>query len=470
MKIFLIAPASGKWRHVGRRRFLNGRTFRFSMLSLLSVAAESPPDADVRIIDEQVDTIPWDAEVDLVGITCMTALAPRAYEIAGRFRERGVPVVLGGMHPTLCSEEAAQYADAVVVGDAEGIWGQVIADASQKQLKRVYRNEQPSLNGLRCPPRHLLPANKYAPISAVQATRGCPHGCDFCAIAAFNKRTQRQRPVDEVVAEVRNLPTRTFIFVDDNLTADRDYARALFAGLVPLKKRWVTQSTLSIADDSDLVRMMADAGCIGIFAGLETFSADNLNSVNKTCHRVEQYREAVRLLHRHGISVEAGIVFGFDGDGKDVFRTTLNTLDDLKIDAIQVSIFTPLPGTPRAAMLADRIFDRNWENYDFHQVVFRPAQMSPRELKAGHDWVTSQFYRPGRILRRLARHLRRSHNWASLVYLAAVNFAYLGRTLSWRIRGWDPSAKLRGEGLPTQPAEAGGAGLVSASNALPSQG
>ncbi|MCX7426488.1 MAG: radical SAM protein [Planctomycetia bacterium] len=441
MKILLIAPASGMWRHVGRHRFLNGRTFRFSLLSLLSVAAESPSDAEVRIVDEQIDDIPWDADVDLVGITCMTAAAPRAYEIARRFRRRLIPVVLGGMHPTLCPAEAIRHADAIVVGEAEGIWRKVVEDACEGRLKGVYRNERPPLGGLKRPRRDLLPAGKHAGISAVQATRGCPHGCDFCAVAAFNGHTQRQRPVEEVIAEIKDLPSCGLIFVDDNLTADRDYAKRLFAALRPLGKRWVTQSTLAIADDPDLVRMMADAGCVGIFAGLETFSEDNLGSVNKTCHRVEQYREAIQLFHRHGITVEAGIVFGFDGDGPDVFRRTLKTLDDLEVDLIQVSIFTPLPGTPRAKLLADRVFDRDWANYDFHHAVFQPGGMSPRDLQAGHDWVTHQFYRPSRILRRIWRRLRRPRAWASLPFLAAVNAAYLGRTIRWRIRGWDPAGE-----------------------------
>jgi len=438
MKILLIAPASGNWRHVGRHRLFNGKTFRFSLLSLLSVAAESPPEAEIQLVDEQIDEIPWDADVDLVGITCMTAIAPRAYEIARRFRARRIPVVLGGVHPTLCPEEAIRHADAIVVGEAEGVWGNVVADALAGRLQGIYRNEQPPLVGLKRPPRHLMSTGKYATVNAVQATRGCPHGCDFCAIAAFNNHTQRQRPVEEVVAEIKDLPSRGFMFVDDNLTADRDYAKRLFTALKPLRKRWITQSTLAIADDPQLVRLMADAGCIGIFAGLETFSGDNLGSVNKTCHRVEQYREAIQLLHRHGITVEAGIVFGFDGDGPEVFRKTLRTLDDLEVDLIQVSIFTPLPGTPRAKLLADRIFDRDWANYDFHHAVFRPAKMSPRDLQAGHDWVTWQFYRPWHILRRIWRHLRRPRAWASLPYLTALNAAYHGRTVRWHIRGWDP--------------------------------
>jgi radical SAM superfamily enzyme YgiQ (UPF0313 family) len=441
MKILLIAPASGKWRSVGKHRLFGGRTFRFSLLSLLSVAAESPEDADVRIVDEQIEDIPWEADVDLVGITCMTAAAPRTYELAAKFRERGIPVVLGGMHPTLCPEEAILHADAIVCGEAEGIWRRVVEEAQRGRMRGIYRNEHPpALDRLRRPPRQLLARGKYAAIGAAQATRGCPHGCDFCAIAAFSKRTQRQRPVEDVAAEIRDHPGRMILFVDDNLTADRDYTRRLCEALRPLGKRWATQSTLAVADDPQFLRMLADSGCIGLFVGLETILDTNLDSVNKTCHRVEQYRESISRLHAHGIAVEAGIVFGFDGDTPDVFGRTLRVLEELQVDLVQVSAFTPLPGTPRAERLSDRIFDRDWSHYDFHHVVFEPAQMTPEQLQDGHDWVTREFYRPWRILRRLATHATRPHGCAALPYLAAVNAAYLGRIRRWGITGRDPAA------------------------------
>ena len=382
MNILLIAPASGRWRSVGRSGLFKGRTFRFSLLSLLSVAAETPPGVNVRIVDEQVEEIPWADAFDLVGITCMTAAAPRAYEIVARFRERGVPVVLGGMHPTLCPDEAVQRADAIVVGEAEGVWPRVIAD---------------------------------------------------------------------VVREIVALPGRFFVFIDDNLVVDRDYAHELFRALAPLKKRWITQATLSMADDLDLLAAAADAGCLGVFVGLETFSAANLGAVSKTCNQVARYREWIRRFHQYGIGIEAGIVFGFPGDRPAVFARTLRLLEELEVDVILVSIFTPLPGTPRFAAMKERLLDRNWAHYDFHHVVFEPWAMSAEPLQAGHDWITREFYRPWRIVRRVWRHLWRPRAWACLPYLAAVNLAFYGRTVRWHIRGWDPAREVRRPELPDRP-------------------
>lgn len=448
MRILLIAPASGSWRQVGKKRVFNGKTFRFSLLSLLSVAAETPSDAEVRIVDEQIEDIPWSERFDLVGITCMTALAPRAYELADRFRSLGTPVVLGGMHPTFLPEEALRHADAVVAGEAEGVWPRVVEAARGGRPSGVHRSETPpDLAGQRRAPRSLLARKGYATLQAVQATRGCPHRCNFCSVSAFHEGRQRQRPVEEVIAEVADLPERSFLFVDDNLTADREYAAALFDGLAPLGKIWMTQSTLALAEDGELLRLAAKAGCMGIFAGLETFSEENLEASGKSFHKAAYYREAVATLHSHGIGVEAGIVFGFEGDRPDVFRRTLDLLDHIQADLIQVSVFTPLPGTPRFEALRDRILDHNWAHYDFHHVVFQPRGMSTEALQAGHDWVTREFYRPSRIARRLAWRARWPNGLRTLPYAAAMNLAYYGRVRRWGFRGWDP-----GRGEETIPA------------------
>lgn len=439
MKILLIAPASGHWRSIGRNRIFNGRTFRFSLLSLLSVAAETPAFADVRIVDEQVQDIPWDESFDLVGITCMTALAPRAYAIADRFRARGIPVILGGMHPTLCAEEALSHADAVVVGEARHSWPRAVRDLRAGALHREYRNKAVAeITGWKVPAHHLLARHRYAPVYPILATRGCPHHCTFCAVAAFSGSRHIRRPVSEVIRELREVPQRNVLFVDDNLTADREYARSLFSAMVPLRKRWVTQTTLEMAGDEELVELAARAGCVGVFVGLESFSPKNLAAMNKAFHRADEYRRAIRILHRHGIGVEAGIVVGMPQDTPEVFERALTELQRWGVDAVQVSCFTPLPGTPQYQALHGRIFDQDWSHYDFHHVVFHPLGMSHDELKAGHDWLTREFYRPWRIAGRLIRLMCRARTWRILPFAVALNLAYYGRVVRWGIRGRNP--------------------------------
>ncbi|MBD3868517.1 MAG: radical SAM protein [Acidobacteria bacterium] len=444
MKVLLIAPASGNWHHVGQQRIFGGKTFRFSLLSLLSLAAETPPGFEIRIVDEQVQDVPWNEHFDLVGITCMTAAAPRAYDIADHFRTCGVPVVLGGMHPTFLPDEALQHADAVCVGEAEGVWRHILEDARHGKVSGIYRaDEQHTLVGLHMPPRALLDARRYGTIQSVQATRGCPNRCSFCSVSAFHKGSLRCRPVEEVVCEVKDLSGRFFMFVDDSLTAERGYALELCQALKPLGKIWISQSTLEMADDEELVQAASEAGCIGMFVGLESFSESSLRSVDKGFNRVAEYRDRIATLHANGIGVEAGIVFGFDTDGPNVFRSTLELLDEIGIDAIQVSVLTPLPGTPMFDRLVSRISEHDWSRYDYHHVVFRPARMTAEQLQAGHDWVTREFYRPWRIARRLARMALRPGGMRMMKYAAALNAAYYGRTVRWDIRGYDPGVRSR---------------------------
>jgi radical SAM superfamily enzyme YgiQ (UPF0313 family) len=259
-------------------------------------------------------------------------------------------------------------------------------------------------------------------------------------VTAFHRASFRTRPVAQVAEEVASLPRRFVIFVDDDLAADRDYARELFTALRPLRKRWMSQATLDIADDPGLVRLAAEAGCIGLFVGIESFSEAALGSVDKGFNQVDSYRRRIQVLHDHGIGVEAGIVFGFDKDGPAVFSRTLRLLDELGIDMVQISTLTPLPGTALHATMKDRILDRDWSHYDFHHVTFTPRRMSAGQLQAGHDWITREFYRPWRIARRLARCARHPRLWRALPYAAAINAAYYGRTVRWKIRGWDPAA------------------------------
>jgi radical SAM superfamily enzyme YgiQ (UPF0313 family) len=438
MRILLIAPASGHWRGLGRKRLFNGKTFRFSMLSLLSVAALTPEGHDLRLVDEQIDDVPWDEPFDLVGITVMTATAPRAYELCRRFRERSIPVVVGGFHPTFNVEEAGRHADAVVVGPAGGAWPRVLEDAAAGTLRPVYRGDPHVTIPVRLP-RHLLDASRYVSINTCTATLGCRNRCSFCSITAFYGGRRYQRDLDEVVAHLRSFDERFFLFVDDNLTQDRDYAIRLCEAIAPIGKKWATQASVEIADDPELLGWMHRAGCVGVFVGLESFSDSALCSQHKTLKSAQQYKNAVREIHGHGMVVEAGLIFGFDGDGPEVFERTLGALDEIGIDVMQASILTPLPGTALFEQMRGRIVDLDWSHYDYKWAVFEPANMTREDLMAGLEWINKRFYSPWRILRRLARWLTMPSGLGIFHVPLLLNAAYWGRQFRFHVSGYNPA-------------------------------
>lgn len=458
MKILLISPASGHWRGISKKRLFNGKTFRFSMLSLLTVAELSPEDAEIRIVDEQIENIPENETFDLVGITAMTAAAPRAYEIAARFRERGIPVVMGGFHATLNPAEALQHVDAVVVGCAAGAWQRVLADLGNGKLSRPGQKERPDACGPEeriyygdpeAPipaslPRHLVDRDSYVTVNSTYATLGCTNACRFCSIAAFHKGQRHQRDIVDLVSEIGSFRERFFMFVDDNLTQDRGYVVELLERLRPLGKKWVTQASIDVADDEELLTLMRDAGCIGLFIGIETFNERALGAQDKGFNVPDRYRAAVARIHRHGMYVEAGMIFGFDTDEPGVFRATLEMLDRIGIDAIQASILTPLPGTRLFEDMRDRLLDTSWERYDYRHVVFEPRRMSAHELQAGADWLIRKYYSPWRILKRLPRWLATPGGLWNFVYPMALSLAYYGRVKRFGIEGSDPAYHTRG--------------------------
>ncbi len=408
MNILLVLPAAETVRVTKESRRVPRRNMlRFSVLPLTTVAALTPARHEVTLCDENVEPLDLDADVDVVGVTFMTALAPRAYEIAGAFRARGKIVVAGGYHPTFRPEEAAAHFDAVVVGEAEGSWPKVLEDIEAGRLERIYRRPGPcDPSEIPVPRRELTSrtARHYATIHAVETGRGCPHACRYCSITAFHGGRHRSRPLARVLDELREVP-RDFMFVDDNIVRDRDHARALFSAMVPMRKRWVAQCSLEIADDPGLLRLARRAGCIGLFIGIETLSAENLAAVGKEFNDSAVYLHRISAIRRAGIGIVAGIIVGMDGDDTGTFERTLRFLEKARIDAVQVNVMTPLPGTP----LHDdferqgRVLDRDFRHYDFRHCVIRPARMSPRDLQDGADWLYASFYRLDRILLRFAR-------------------------------------------------------------------
>ncbi len=459
LKILLVLPAGEAVRvtrrcpEVPRRAML-----RFSVLPLTVVAALTPREHEVRIVDENVEPLDFDTECDVVGITFMTALAPRAYEIASEFRRRSRVVVGGGYHATLCPEDASPHFDALVIGDAEGAWEQLLRDVQRRKWQKLYRQAESTIPGQSdapvclqtpIPRRDLLArtARYYATINAVQAGRGCRHNCRYCSVTVFHARKYRRRPVADVIAELQTLP-RNFIFVDDNIIAEREYALELFHAMVPLRKRWVSQCSLLIADDPELLRGAQAAGCCGLFIGIETASEENLAAMNKQFNRTGSYSERLRKIRRAGIGVVAGMIVGMDADEPGVFRRTLRFLKETQIDALQLNILTPLPGTPlfQDMLSAGRITDRNWSHYDYRHVVFQPVRMTAEELQAGADWLYAQFYRLDRILWRFVRAVILV-GWMPALLGLKLGLTYRYDNRRERISGWNPE-----HGRPT-PAE-----------------
>jgi len=398
------------------------------MLSSLYVAASVPPPIETRIVDEDVEPLDPDCEADLVGISFMTYNAPRAYEIADAYRQKGKTVIVGGYHPSLVPEEAGLHADAVCIGEAEANVPQMMRDFLGGSLKKYYSGSLADLRGMPVPDRRLIRQRAYAPVDTVQATRGCPNRCSFCSVTSFFHNNCRVRPVDEVIDEIAPLGNY-ILFMDDNITANRDYAKELVARLAPLQKHWVSQSCVEIAYDEELLELAVHSGCRGLFIGLESLSDESLQGWNKHQNRARDYEWAIHRLHVAGISVCPGIVFGHDSDTPEVFAKTLDFLLRCNVEVLQATILTPFPGTPLYQDMLEqgRITDNNWAHYDFSHVVFDPRGMSFEQLARGHSWVLQKFYARTAIARRVVRSLSYLTPSTVLQTCLLLNLAYRSR-------------------------------------------
>jgi radical SAM superfamily enzyme YgiQ (UPF0313 family) len=388
------------------RKLREGEFIRFPQLTVPLLAALTPPDIEVHHTDEIVSPVDFSRPADLVAITCSTPAAPHAYEIADRFREQGVPVIVGGPHPTLLPQESKAHADAVVIGEAEETWPRLIEDYRKGRLQPFYRSEKPPcLQGLPQARRDLLDGRWYSK-GVLFATRGCPNSCEYCCLPHVYHRRIRFRPVEEVASEVASIKGKPIVFWDDNIAADPAYAKALFRAITPYKKWWTSQATVEIGADEELLRLAAKSGCKAFFIGFESFSQASLDGTHKAFNRVSQYREVVAKLHHFGIAVQAGIMFGFDGDGPDVFERTVEAANRIGLDNATISLVVPFPGTGLFARLEreGRILTRDWSMYNGKtDVVFRPRLMSAGELKVGFDWASREFYSWRSIGTRLLR-------------------------------------------------------------------
>lgn len=417
--LLLVLPA---WAGVGLHRVFGHKMPPMALLVLAATARRHG--WRVRVVDLNVERLP-DERPDVVGITVWTMLAPQAYAVADDYRSRGVPVVLGGVHPSLLPTEALRHADAVVVGEAEAVLPTVIDDLVHGCSKGLYEGSWQAMDAV--PPAdewvdlvRSIPLTRYVPRNTLQTTRGCRFNCDFCSVIRINGRGSRHRSPAGAAAEMaavlrhgQRLGSFAYTFLlDDDLAADREYTGQLCEAILSagVRTTWGAQASIGLANDAELVALAARAGCRVVFTGFESVSRETLIECNKK-NRPSQFGEAVARLHRHRIMVEGGFIFGFDHDTPQVFADTVSFVERIEVDAAHFSILTPYPGTHTFARLAEegRILHHDWGRYDLYHAAIQPAQMSPAELEAGLWWAYQAFYsraaRARRTWRQVATHM-----------------------------------------------------------------
>jgi radical SAM superfamily enzyme YgiQ (UPF0313 family) len=403
MRLTLIHPCIG--RRAGQRYI---RSWEMEPLPPATIAGLTPSDVDIRFYDDRMEKIPFDEPTDLVAISVETYTARRSYQIASEYRSRGVPVVMGGFHASLCPDEVSQYAEAVVVGEAEDIWPRLVDDFRHGCLEPVYRAEQrPSLRGVR-PDRRIFRGKRYLPIGLVEAGRGCHFRCEFCAVQSMFANTQTRRPLDEVLAEVASIrdSKKLFFFVDDNITSNMAEAKAFFRELATLGIRWVSQSSINAAHDEEFLELLTESGCQGVLIGFESLNPVALAAMNKSFNTMRGgYEAALRNLRKHRLRLYATFIFGYDADTGESFAHATEFAKAHKFYIAAFNHLTPFPGTPLYARLeAQRrlLFERWWldDSYRYNMVPFRPASMNPEALQEECLRARRDFYGWSSIIRR----------------------------------------------------------------------
>jgi radical SAM superfamily enzyme YgiQ (UPF0313 family) len=414
------------------------------------LASLTPPDVELALYDDRIEPIPYDEPTDLVALTVETFTAKRAYQIAARFRQRGVPVVMGGYHPTLLPDEAGQYADVVAVGDAETTWPQIVADARAGALQPVYRSEPNLVLQGVAPRRSLFQGKRYGPLRIVQFGRGCRFACDFCSIHAFYGHATPRRCMEDVLSELEGLRGQFVFFADDNLLTDPDQAEALFRALKPLNIHWACQISLDIVQNPCLLDLMGASGCVGALIGFESLEAANLAQMKKKWNtRQGDYADALAQLYTRGIMVFGSFVFGYDHDNPASFDRTLDFALKSKLALAQFNSLYPMPGTPLYERLRSEgrlRFERWWldDAYRYGETIFQPKNMTPDQLRDGIIRLRREFNTYGAIARRM---FEPRANARSPYHL----FAYLMVNLVTKKEIRNKQGEALGDGSPLPP-------------------
>jgi radical SAM superfamily enzyme YgiQ (UPF0313 family) len=402
MILTLIYPSVGRKEHTPYVR-----AWQMEPLSMALLASRVPPGVEVRFYDDRLEAIPFDEPTDLVALSVETFTALRSYRIARRFRARGVPVVMGGYHATLQPDEVRLEADAIVIGDAEPVWDRLLDDARHRRLQPVYRGlGRRTLAGIR-PRRALFAGKKYQDITLVEFARGCNFKCDFCSITAFHDASQNHRPAREVAAEMEATGRRRFFIVDDNFVSQPAMARALCRELAPLGIHWVGQASIHIAQDDELLALMAKSGCRGVLIGMESLDPANLRDMGKAWNLAGGgYTESLRRFREHGLAVYGTFVFGYDNDDRRVVQRSIDFAREQKLFLAAFNHLVPFPGTPlyRRLEREGRLLKPKWwldPDSRVGDVSFRPKKLEPEELQELCLDARRQFYSWGSLWQRL---------------------------------------------------------------------
>jgi len=448
MKILLISPERQRKKE---ETFL----FRLSFLNLPYVAAVTPPEIEVKIIDEAFEKIDFDETADLVGLTAQTPVAPRAYQIAAEFKKRGVPVVMGGVHASMLPHEALQHVDAIVIGEAEEIWPTVISDLKKRQLGRIYvGSEFVDPSKLPFPRRDLLKEKFYFPLKLLETTRGCPHRCDFCGVSKFFGFRYRSRPISHIDRELKalfpegsvmhpvpkkilslfskDLPyflkRRLLYIIDSNVAGDRRFFRELLSLLRDHDLLWWGHAPVSVGFDEELLKGLSQSGCIALNLGFESLSTKNLQTMGKGFNQPSRYAEAVRKIRDHGIGIMGTFIVGLDDDDPGVFQRIIDFCVDQRLDWALTFIMSPYPGTDSFRRLEKegRILSTDWEKYDSLNAVYQPVLMSVEELEQGMRRVWKEVFSLSSIYRRILK-----RPWVHPLFYLGMNWQFHKLTKRW---------------------------------------
>ncbi len=440
MRLYLINPSNSLISLTDVKKCYWNQYRVWKPLSLLVLAGLTPsPEWDIKVIDENLSVPDYTAmpQPDLVGITAFTSQANRAYTVAAGFSSRGVPVVMGGIHATMCLMEALERVDAVVMGEAESIWAQVLEDAKFGTLKRVYKGTPLGMDKVPLARHDLLPSGYR--VGAIQTTRGCPLNCSFCSVTAFNGRHFRHRPIENVVQEFKVIREKYVLIVDDNLIGTRKdhiaHTKKLFLAMIKanLGKNWFAQVTINMADDEELLRLAANAGCLGVFIGFESPSIEGLKEVHKkfNFHKGREFKASVSRIQRHGIIVAGSFIMGLDVDDQGIGQQIADTAKHYGLDILNVMFLTPLPGTRlwKNMELEGRIvvnsFPEDWKYYTLVFPVARYRHLSWADMLNELETCDRAFYSYPRIFHRVFGNLCRMRQ----------PFSTLVSNLSYRYNG-----------------------------------